>query len=100
MTADEAIKQAVRARPDFDVPHTYQAVDAEKRIIELVEPIRPVRDEMPKPGKTRDVVAWVVTLEHEAAKVWFAVHDDNGEIVRFRKSRNAALRMRERETGT
>ena len=97
MTADEAIKLAMDARPEFAVADSFRALSAEKRIVELVEPIQPVRDQMPKPGRTRDAVAWVVTLGAEAAEVWVTVHDASGDIVRFHKSRNAALGMSQRE---
>jgi len=98
MTAAEAIRVAMDARPGFDVPDSFQPLTAEKRIVELVEPTQPVRDQMPKPGRTRDVIAWVVTLGAEAAEVWFTVRDSSGDIVRFHKSRNAALVMGQRET--
>ena len=98
MTAEEAIQVALKERGRFDVAAGFQAEAAEKRIIELVAPVHPVRDEMPKPGKTRDVVAWIVTLGFGPAKAWFAVEDTTGEIVRVRKSRNAALYHPARKT--
>jgi hypothetical protein len=85
MTAAEAIDIALKARPKWEVLPEFQPGTAEKRIVEIVKGA-PV-DQMPGPGPVRDLVAWVVQLVFEDAWVEFAIEDQGGEIIRFRRSR-------------
>lgn len=89
MEQQEAIQSALNARRRFQVPDEFDAGVAEKRIIEIVDDGRPVRDELPASGPVRDIIAWIVTLVHEGSSVEFAVDDKSGEIVRFHRSRSA-----------
>ena len=91
MTEMEARQIALASRPAFGVSQDYAAISAEKRIIELVENGQPVRDELPRPGPVRDVVAWIVQTGHDAVWAEFAIDDATQKVVRFRRSRGAAL---------
>ncbi|MBN4052600.1 hypothetical protein JYT82_00645 [bacterium AH-315-K20] len=79
----QAIAMNVRAR--FDISEEFTPTSVERRIVELVKSPSNV-DELPEPGPTRDIFAWVVTLV-------FANHcteitiDETGEVVRLSRSR-------------
>ena len=94
MNEQKAISIAMAARSRFGVTDTFVPRSAEKRIIELVEDGHPVDDRMPEPGPVRDTVAWVVTLrDGDVAETEFAVEDATEQIVRFRRSRTAAVKL-------
>ena len=60
-------------------------------IIEIVAGHRPDRDEPPEPGPVADRIAWLVTFMMDPWTTEFAVDDRTGAILRFRRSRDAAL---------
>lgn len=90
MTDQDAIHIALGSRPAFEVSDEFQTPVAQKRVIELVEP-HSLRDEPPGPGPVRDLVAWVVRLHSGVLWVEFAIEDATRKVVRFRRSRSAAL---------
>ena len=89
MTQHQAVAIAFAACPQFEVPDSCSFTGAEKRIIEIVAHGGPVRDEAPPPGPVLDRVAWVVTFGLEAWSAEFAVDDQTGAILRFRRSRGS-----------
>jgi hypothetical protein len=91
MTANEAMRIALQARSRFGVGEGFTPRGTERRIIELVGSARPVVDAPPTEGPVRDTVAWVVTLGEDVAEVELAIDEATGEVVRFRRSRGAAV---------
>ena len=90
MTQEQAISVAMNARGSFQVPLSFALQHAEKRIIQLVDngqPGQPVVDQLPGPGPTRDVIAWVVTVGHDGSSAEFAIDDASTRVIRFRRSR-------------
>lgn len=85
MTAAEATDIALKSRPKWDVPPAFQPGTAELRVVEIVKGTPP--DQLPKPGPSRDLTAWVVRLVQEDLWAEFTIEDKGGEIVRFRRSR-------------
>lgn len=91
MNEPQAIEKAMDARASLGVPLNFKPMAAEKRIIELVRDGQKVTTRAPSPGPIRDLVAWVITLVHEARTVEIAVDDQTGDVVRYSPSRSAAL---------
>ena len=91
MTRDQAIRIASDARRLYDVPDSFEYWHAKYCIIEIVAGRRPVRDEPPEPGPVADRIAWLVTFMMDPWTTEFAVDDRTGAILRFRRSRDAAL---------
>ena len=91
MTQDQAVQLASQVRSSYQVPDSYQFAAAGRCIIEIVAGHRPRGDKLPPPGPVVDRVAWLVTFTSELGLVEFAVDDQNGEILRFRRSRGAVL---------
>lgn len=91
MNEPQAIEKAMESRASLGVPLAFKPMASEKRIIELVRDGQKVATRAPSPGPVRDLVAWVVTLVHEARTVEIAIDDQTGEVVRYSPSRGAAL---------
>lgn len=86
MTQDQAIDVAVKAKPDFELSNEFEYLWAQKRVVPIVEGA-PVRDELPKPGKIQDFVAWVVCLGDGLTSAEITVDDKTAAVLRIRKSR-------------
>jgi hypothetical protein len=91
MTEDQAVRIALDARRLYGVPDSFQFWQARYCIIEIVVAHRPDSAEAPQPGPVLDRVAWLVTFMMDPWTVEFAVDDRTGQILRFRRSRNAAV---------
>ncbi|MCC6425499.1 MAG: hypothetical protein IT435_01630 [Phycisphaerales bacterium] len=91
MTEMQAIQKAMDSRAQFGVPTSFAPMEAQKRYIELVRDGQKVTTKAPAPGPVRDLIAWVITLTHDARTVEFAIEDSTAEVVRFTPSRSAAL---------
>ncbi len=85
MNPTDAQKIAMNARARFDISEDFNSTSVERRIVELVESPSNV-DELPEPGPTRDIFAWVVMLAsaNHTAEVTI---DETGEVVRVHRSR-------------
>lgn len=81
MTEAEATRIAEAAREAHRVPPDARVTAAERRYIELAGPNPRV------PAPVRDVLVWIVHLEHEGRWVELAVGDQTGEVVRVERSR-------------
>ena len=91
MTQELAVQAATLALPRFDVPSSYRFTDARRCILEIVAGHLPQGDELPPPGPVLDRIAWLVTFMMDPWTVEFAVDDQDGRILRFRRSRGGAL---------
>lgn len=87
----QAIQIALNSRQQFDLPMDFVELNSERRIIQLVNPHLPVKDELPTAGPSIDVIAWIVTLGHDVFNAELAVEEKTGKVVRIRKSRGTAL---------
>jgi len=91
MTRDQAVFIALGARRLYGVPDSFEFWQAKYCIVEIVAGQRPDRDQLPGPGPVVDRFAWLVTFMLDPWTVEFAVDDRTAEILRFRRSRDAAL---------
>jgi hypothetical protein len=91
MTQGQAVQVAAQARPEYGVAGDYRFTTAELCILEVVWGHMPKSDALPPPGPVVDRVAWIVTFMMDPWTIDFAVDDATGLILRFRRSRGAAL---------
>lgn len=98
MNEAEAIAIATRARLEFKVSEQFKLVSTKCKIIELVVSAAQSVDELPEPGPSRDIIAWLVTFGESAMGVELAIDDNTGEIVRVQQTAGATAIQTQMET--
>lgn len=93
MNIEEASNLALQNRSRFEIPDEFTFSQGERRIIELVSDGQEVTEQLPKPGPSKDIVAWVVILSCEGSTVEFAIDDTSRKVVRVVHSRSACYKI-------